>query len=79
MSNVNGITTGETLAKYRPSDFEPTKHGKESEATQMLLKAVKTSCQAIGHTPEAAKHARKKLCYEQLLWAHYNLPHCNTR
>ena len=53
---INGLPIGERLAEFKASDFR----GEGNEATDTLLKAVETSCRALGHTPEAAKHARQK-------------------
>ena len=58
-SRVNGVPIGKTLAKFKPSDFETNINGDVSEATETLLNVVETTCKALGHTPEAAKQARK--------------------
>jgi hypothetical protein len=42
-------------------DLEEVKSGNNGhlkESTQALLKAIETSCKAMGHTDEAAKYAR---------------------
>ena len=54
-NRINGSPIGDKLAEFKASDFR----GKGSEATDILLKAVETSCRALGHTPEADKHARQ--------------------
>jgi hypothetical protein len=33
-----------------------------------FLKPVTTLCKVLGHTAEAAKEARRKVCSKQLLW-----------
>ena len=53
-NRINGSPIGDKLAEFKASDFR----GEGSDATDILLKAVETSCRALGHTPEAAKHAR---------------------
>jgi len=59
-SQVNGVPISETLAKFKPSDFEETTiNGEESEAAKTLLKVAETSCKALGHIPEAVKQAGK--------------------
>ena len=62
-SSINGVTLGDTLAKFTRDDF--TNANSTSPAMEPLLKAITTSCRALGHTPEAAQHARK--CYFSLI------------
>ena len=62
-SLINGVTLGETLSRFTNENFmnaSPT-----NEAMESLLKAITTSCRALGHTPEAAQFARK--CYFALI------------
>ena len=62
-SSINGVTLGETLSRFTNENFmnaSPT-----NEAMESLLKAITTSCRALGHTPEAAQHAQK--CYFSLI------------
>ena len=62
-SQINGVPLGETLSKFTIKDFSST--SSTNPAMETLLKAVTTSCRALGHTPEAAKFARK--CYFALM------------
>ena len=45
------------LSKFSADLFK--ENAPPNEATEMLLKAINTSCAALGHTSEAAKVARK--------------------
>ena len=56
-SQVNGVSLGETLSKFTTDDIP--KDGSTNTATDAFLKAINTSCKALGHTTEAAKAARK--------------------
>lgn len=56
-SQVNGVQLGETLSQFKTSDI-PT-DGSTNETTDRLLNAINTTCRALGHSPEAAKFARK--------------------
>lgn len=58
-SQRNGIQLGETLSQFNISDI-PT-DGSTNASTDRLLNAINTTCRALGHSPEAAKFARK--CY----------------
>jgi hypothetical protein len=61
-SNTGGITLGEQLSTMTMRDIEQIKDDKTdhlSPTTKGFLKAVFTSCAAQGHTPEAAKYARR--------------------
>lgn len=58
-SNLDGVTLGETLAKFSADCFK--ENAPPNKATELLLKAVNTSCTALGHTAEAAKDARRRL------------------
>jgi hypothetical protein len=53
---VNGIPLAERLATMTVDDF---KANAPSEKFDELMKGVSTSCKALGHSPEAAKFARK--------------------
>ena len=62
-SLINGVTLGKTLSRFTSenlADISPT-----NEAMDSLLKAITTSCRALGHTPEAAQFAQK--CYFALI------------
>jgi len=56
-SQLDGITLGEALSKFSADSFK--EDSPPNEATEMLLKAVNTSCAALVRTAEAAKVARK--------------------
>ena len=56
-SQLDGVTLGEALSKFSADSFK--ENAPPNEATEMLLKAINTSCAALGHTSEAAKVARK--------------------
>jgi hypothetical protein len=61
-NNVNGEKLGETLSKLTVKDFKSAcknPNGSHSVAIKALMKSITTSCKALGHTPEAAKQARK--------------------
>ena len=58
-SQANGVQLGETLSQFNISDI-PT-DGSTNASTDRLLNAINTTCRALGHSPEAAKFARK--CY----------------
>jgi hypothetical protein len=61
-SNTGGISLGEQLSTMTMTDLEQIKDDKTdhlSPTTKEFLKAVCTACAAQGHTPEAAKHARR--------------------
>jgi hypothetical protein len=62
-SNIDGITLGEQLSKISMRDLEQIKDDKTDHlnpTTKRFLNAIYTSCAAQGHTPEAAKHARRE-------------------
>ena len=67
-SQVNRVQLGETLSQFKTSDI-PT-DGSSNKKTDRLLNAINTSCRALGHSPEAAKFARK--CYFAFM-DHYGL------
>ena len=58
-SQINGVSSAETLAKFLKSFF--AENAAPNEATNTLLRATNTSCQTLGHKPEAVCQARK--CY----------------
>jgi hypothetical protein len=58
---VNGVYLGEKLSKLTVQDLEEVEGANKDHLktnTQGLLKAIKTSCKAMGHTGEAVKYAR---------------------
>jgi hypothetical protein len=67
-STVNGISLGEKLSKVTVQDLEEVEGANKDHLNkniQGLLKAIKTSCKAMGHTDEAAKYARR-CCFAML-------------
>ena len=62
-SSIDGVTLGKTLSRFTSEHFTNT--SPTNEAMDSLLKAITTSIQALGHTPEAAQFARK--CYSALI------------
>ena len=59
-NRISGVPIGETLAKFKPSDFaEFNSNEKVSRGNKMLLSVLQTSCKTLTHTPEAAKQAKK--------------------
>ena len=61
-SVVDGISLGERLSTMTIQDLERIADGKGDPSTfdKCLLKAISTSCRAMGHTTEAAMHARRR-------------------
>ncbi len=60
-SSINGISLGEKLSTLSTEDFEKIKdnHTDNLDATaKCFLKAISTSCKAMGHTEQVAKDAR---------------------
>jgi hypothetical protein len=60
-SSVDGIPLGEKLSTLSTEDLEKVdEHNFDTLDlnTKDFLKAVKTSCQSVGHLEEAAKYAR---------------------
>jgi hypothetical protein len=67
-SMVNGVSFGEKLSKLTVQDLEEVEGINKdhlNKNTQGLLKAIKTSYKAMGHTDEAAKYA-KHCCFAML-------------
>ena len=67
-TNVNGISLGQRLSTLSIQDLEKIKDNNTSDLnqeTQGLLKAISTSCKAMGHTDEASKYARRN-CFAML-------------
>ncbi len=72
-STVDGTPLGEKLSTLSMTDFEKINDNKTDHLnanTKGLLKAISTSCRAIGYTEEAAKYARR-CCFAIL--DHYRL------
>ncbi len=61
--SVDGIPLGERLSTLSIKDLEKVdKHNFDTldSNTKDFLKALKTSCQSVGHLEEATKYARQK-------------------
>ena len=61
--SINGIPLGEILSKLSTEDFEQIKNNNNDNlnaTTKCFLKAISTSCRAMGHTEQAAKDARRR-------------------
>jgi len=56
-NNVDGVSLGDTLANMNKDDF---RSDSTSPSLQTFVKGVSTCCKALGHTPEAAKFARRE-------------------
>ena len=56
-SQVGGVSLRETLSTFTTNNSP--KDGSASAATNSFLKAISTSCRALGHTSEIAQAARK--------------------
>ena len=72
-STVNGVSLGDRLTRLIIEDLQlVTNKNTENlnENTKRLLKAISTSCKAMGHTDKAAKYARR-CCFAML--DHYGL------
>jgi hypothetical protein len=60
-SSINGIPLGEKLHTLSTEDFEQIKDNNTDNldaTTKCFLKAISTTCKAMGHTEQAAKDAR---------------------
>ena len=67
-SSVNGVPLGERLSTLSTENLEKIdEHNFDTldSNTRDFLKAIKTSCQSVGHSEEAAKYARRK-CFAML-------------
>jgi hypothetical protein len=67
-STVNGVSLGEKLSKLTVEDLELVQENNTDnlhENTKGLLKAISTSCKAMGHTDKAAKYAQH-CCFARL-------------
>ena len=61
-STINGVSLGEKLSELTVNELQRATEGKNcspSRTTEKLLKAISTSCRAMGHTTEAAQFARR--------------------
>jgi len=60
-SSIDGIPLGEKLSSLSTKDFEQIKKNNNDNlnaTTKSFLKAISTTCRAMGHTEQAAKYAR---------------------
>ena len=60
-SSIDGIPLGEKLSSLSTKDFEQIKENNNDNlnaTTKSFLKAISTTCRAMGHTEQAAKYAR---------------------
>jgi hypothetical protein len=67
-TTVNGVSLGEKLSKLTVQDLEKVQENNTDnlhENTKGLLKAISTSCKALGHTDKAAKYAQR-CCFATL-------------
>ncbi len=67
-SSIDGISLGEKLSTLSTEGFEQIKDNKTDNldaTTKCFLKAISTTCKAMGHTEQAAKDARR--CYFAML------------
>ncbi len=67
-SSVDGVPLGEKLSTLTTKDLEKVNDNnidRLNATTKGLLKAISTSCRAMGHTKEAAKYARQ-CCFAML-------------
>jgi hypothetical protein len=72
-STIDGTSPGEKLSTLSMTELEKINGNKTDHLnsnTRGLLKAISTSCRAMGHTEEAAKYA-KWCCFAML--DHYGL------
>jgi hypothetical protein len=67
-SSVDGVPPGEKLSTLSVENLEKLDDNNADRldaATKGKLKAISTSCRAMGHTKEAAKYARR-CCFAML-------------
>jgi hypothetical protein len=67
-SSIDGIPLGKKLSTLSTEDFEKIKDNNTDNLdaiTKCFLKAISTSCKAMGHTEQAAKDARRR-CFAML-------------
>jgi hypothetical protein len=61
-SNVGGTSMGERFANLTERELRTALQNdasQQNEDSQQLIRGISTSCRALGHTPEAAQHARR--------------------
>lgn len=62
-SSLDGIPLGKKLSSLSTKDFEQIKENNNDNLnpmTKSFLKAISTACSAMGHTEQAAKHAKQR-------------------
>ena len=67
-SKVDGVSVGEKLATINIEDFQLNELGEytiRNPSVERMMKAISTSCRALGHTAEADKAARK-CCFSMM-------------
>jgi hypothetical protein len=67
-SSIDGIPLGEKLSTLSTEHFEQIKDNNTDNldaTTKYSLKAISTSCKAMGHTEQAAKDVRQR-CFTML-------------
>jgi hypothetical protein len=67
-STVDGVPLGEKLATLTAEDFEQINNNNNDNlnaTTKSFLRAISTTCKAMGHTEQAAKDARRQ-CFAML-------------
>jgi hypothetical protein len=67
-STVNGVSLGEKLSKLTVKDLELVQENNTDnlhENMKGILKAISTSCKAMGHTDKAAKYVQR-CCFAML-------------
>ena len=67
-SSIDGISLGEKLSTLSTEDFEQINNNCNENLNAMtknFLRAISTSCKAMGHTEQAAKDARRR-CFAML-------------
>ncbi len=60
-SSIDGVPLGEKLSSLSTEDFEQIKENNNDNLNPTIksfLKAISTTCRAMGHTEQAAKDAR---------------------
>jgi hypothetical protein len=81
-SSIDGIPLGEKMSTLSTEDFVKIKDNNTDNmdaTTKCFLKAISTSCKAMGHTERAAKDARRR-CFAMLeFWAKQSIFEYNTR
>jgi hypothetical protein len=67
-SSIDGIPLGEKLSTLSTEDFEQINDNNNDDlnaTTKSFLRAISTTCKAMGHTEQAAKDARRR-CFAML-------------